>query len=161
VNDPNKQNRITRIQSDSVGFARSLAAAVESGYSWKQDRGLEIVKAAIISIEYDAPTKQLLEKVKTADALMGARGNSFMQAEIAQGMRAAGENPSGGGLGMGFMGMGLQGVAGMAGTLQQPVQPSTPAEDPYEKLVKLKGLLDQGVITQQDFEAAKSKLLNI
>jgi membrane protease subunit (stomatin/prohibitin family) len=161
VNDPNKQNRITKIQSDSVGFAQSLAAAVESGYLWKQDRGLEIVKAAIVSIEYDAPTKELLEKVKTADALMGARGNSFMQSEIAQGMRAAGSNPSGGALGMGFMGMGLQGAAGMASSLQQPVGHAAPAEDPYEKLAKLKGLLDQGVITQQDFDAAKAKLLNI
>ncbi|MDR0890010.1 MAG: SPFH domain-containing protein [Oscillospiraceae bacterium] len=161
VNSGDKQNRITKIQSDSVGFAQSLAAAVESGYLWKQDRGLEIVKAAIVSIEYDAPTKELLEKVKTADALMGARGNSFMQSEIAQGMRAAGENPSGGALGMGFMGMGLQGAAGMAGALQQPAQQAAPAEDPYEKLVKLKGLLDQGIITQQDFDAAKAKLLNI
>jgi membrane protease subunit (stomatin/prohibitin family) len=39
---------------------------------------------------------------------------------------------------------------------------ATPAaEDPYEKLGKLKGLLDAGVITQEDFDAAKAKVLGL
>lgn len=38
---------------------------------------------------------------------------------------------------------------------------SSVSEDPYEKLAKLNGLLDQGVITQEDFDAAKSKLLDV
>jgi hypothetical protein len=36
-----------------------------------------------------------------------------------------------------------------------------PAEDPYEKLTKLKGLLDAGVISQEDFDAAKAKVLGL
>ena len=32
-------------------------------------------------------------------------------------------------------------------------------EDPYAKLTELKKLLDAGVITQEDFDAQKSKLL--
>jgi membrane protease subunit (stomatin/prohibitin family) len=32
-------------------------------------------------------------------------------------------------------------------------------EDPYEKLTKLKGLLDAGVITQEDFDSAKARIL--
>jgi hypothetical protein len=38
---------------------------------------------------------------------------------------------------------------------------SAAAEDPYEKLTKLKGLLDAGVISQEDFDAAKAKVLGI
>ncbi|MDR2105981.1 MAG: SPFH domain-containing protein [Coriobacteriales bacterium] len=34
-------------------------------------------------------------------------------------------------------------------------------EDPYEKLTKLKGLLDAGVITQADFDAAKARVLGL
>jgi membrane protease subunit (stomatin/prohibitin family) len=39
--------------------------------------------------------------------------------------------------------------------------PAPAAEDPYEKLTKLKGLLDAGVITQEDFDAAKAKTLGL
>ncbi len=189
TNDPNKGNRITRIQQDAVGFAASLAAAVEEGYRWKGDRGLEIFKAALLAIEYDENTKLLLADVQKADALSGQRGNSFLQQSVARGMEAAGSNPSGGGaIGMGFMGMGMQATGGMAQGLQQapdaqagmppaptgaPVAgvavPAAPAEavpapaaaDPYEELTKLKGLLDSGIITQEDFDKKKAQLLGL
>ena len=102
TNDPNKGNRITRIQGDQIGFAKSLSQAVEEGYQWKTDRGLEIVKVAIQAIEYDEDTRQLLSDVKKADALSGARGNSFMQQSVARGFQSAGEN--GGATNMAFMG---------------------------------------------------------
>ena len=95
TNDPNKGNRIAKIQGDQIGFASSMSQAVEDGYQWKADRGLEIVKVAIQSIEYDEDTKSLLSDVKKADALSGARGNSFMQQSVARGMQSAGENGGG------------------------------------------------------------------
>jgi membrane protease subunit (stomatin/prohibitin family) len=43
-----------------------------------------------------------------------------------------------------------------------PTPEAAPAtEDPYEKLTKLKSLLDAGVITQGDFDAAKAKVLGL
>lgn len=173
ANAGDKQNRITNIQRDSVGFAQSLSQAVEQAYHWRYDRGLHIVKATVMSIDYDENTKALLAKVQQADALMGARGNANLQASFADGLRAAGENPDGGALGMGFMGMGMQAAGGAVGAMQQPnqaqghsvPQPSqageATAEDPYERLAKLKNLLDQGVISQEEFDAAKSKVLGI
>ncbi|MDR0499873.1 MAG: SPFH domain-containing protein [Coriobacteriales bacterium] len=235
TNDPDKENSIRNIQQGSALFATSLSAAVEENYQWRSARGLEIVSAALLNITYDEDTKALLTEVKRADALMGARGNSFLQQSVARGIQAAGSNPSGGGaMGMAFMGMGLNAAGGMAQGLQQPVaaaaaptadasaylfdpmtgQPinaaattgvgvanataagvgaanataagvspqatstattaaqaqaplstgiadTTPTEDPYEKLTKLKGLLDNGVITQADFDASKAKLLGI
>ena len=164
TNDPSKGNRITKIQGDQIGFAQSLSQAVEDAYRWKTDRGLEIVKVAIQAIEYDEDTKKLLSDVKKADALSGNRGNSFMQQAVARGMQAAGENPNGGGAAMAFMGMGLNSVGNAVGGLQQqPNQPANnqPQEDPYEKLAKLKKLLDEGVITQEDFDKAKQKLLGV
>src|SRR5574344_1117397 len=118
TNDPSKGNRMAKIQGDQVGFAQSLSSAVEEGYQWKSARGLEIVKTAILAIEYDADSKALLSDVKKADALSGARGNSFMQQSLARGVQAAGEN--GGGTGMAFMGMGMQAGAGMMNGIQQP-----------------------------------------
>ena len=166
TNDPSKGNRITKIQGDQIGFAQSLSQAVEDAYQWKSGRGLEIVRVAIAAIEYDEDTKALLSDVKKADALSGARGNSFMQQSVARGFQAAGEN--GGANGMAFMGMGVNAVGGVMGTMQQPAQqPAQPAqqpaqaEDPYAKLEKLKDLLDKGVISQEEFDAAKAKLLGL
>ena len=51
TNDPAKGNRITKIQQDSVGFAKSLSEAVETNYQWTSRRGLEIGSTAVISIE--------------------------------------------------------------------------------------------------------------
>jgi membrane protease subunit (stomatin/prohibitin family) len=181
TNDPNKGNRMSRIQGDQMGFAQSLSSAVEDGYRWKTDRGLEIVKTAISNIEYDSDTMELMKEVKKADALSGARGNSFMQQSVARGIQAAGEN--GGGTAMAFMGMGMNAAGGMMqGVQQQPTQSSyqppfaqtqTPVQqaeptqtqsmqsDPYEEIKKAKELLDAGIISQEDFDAKKKSLLGI
>ncbi len=157
-NDPAKGNRISKLQQDSVGFAKSLSDAVENGYQWKSDRGLAIVKTAIVSIEYDANTRELLKTVQRADALSGARGNSNLQASVAAGIQSAGENGGAAGL----MGIGMaSGMMGIGG-LQQPTAPAAPAaDDPVAKLKKAKEMLDLGLITQQDYDALKAKALGL
>jgi len=162
TNDPAKGNRITKLQQDSLGFAKSLSDAVENAYQWKSDRGLAIVKTAIVSIEYDATTRALLTTVQRADALSGARGNSNLQASVAAGFQSAGENAGPGGI----MGIGMAtGMVGGMGGLQQPVAPpappAPPADDPIAKLKKAKDMLDLGLITQADYDAAKAKALGL
>jgi len=80
---------------------------------------------------------------------------------------------------MAFMGMGMNAAGGVMGGMQQPAQ-GTPqaesiqqkpmqntqeqqpqAEDPYAKLIRLKELLDLGVISQEEFDAAKAKVLEV
>ncbi len=158
TNDPSK-GRITKLQQDSLGFAKSLSDAVENAYQWKSDRGLAIVKTAIVSIEYDANTRELLKTVQRADALSGARGNSNLQASVAAGIQAAGEN----GGAAGVMGIGMaSGMMGGMGGLQQPVAPAAPAaDDPIGKLKKAKDMLDMGLITQADYDAVKAKALGL
>ncbi|MCR6699783.1 MAG: SPFH domain-containing protein [Dokdonella sp.] len=155
-NDPGKGNRITKLQQDSLGFARSLSDAVEQAYQWKSDRGLAIVKTAIVSIEYDANTRELLKTVQRADALSGSRGNSNLQASVAQGIQSAGEN--GGAAGLVGVGM-ASGMLGGIGNLQQPAAPA--ADDPVGRLKKAKEMLDLGLITQADYDALKAKALGL
>lgn len=190
TNDPSKGNRITKIQQDSIGFAQSLSAAVEQNYQWSSGRGLEIAATAIISIEYDENTRELLRNVQRADALSGARGNSNLQASVAAGFESAGENTGAAGL----VGLGLAaGTTGIGG-LQQPVPgigaqstppppppaapaaaappppppaPAAPAaaapaaDDPVAQLAKFKEMLDAGLITQEDYDAAKNRVLGL
>ncbi len=174
TNDPAKGNRITRLQQDSIGFAQSLSAAVEQNYQWRTDRGLEIVKVALVSIEYDANTRELLKNVQRADALSGSRGNSNLQASVAAGIESAGENAGPGGLigmGMATGGMGLGGLqqpatqAPAAPAPAAPAEPAAPAapaaEDPMTMLKRAKEMLDAGLITQADYDAAKAKALGL
>jgi len=185
TNDPAKGNRITKIQQDSIGFAQSLSAAVEENYQWQSQRGLEIIATAIVSIEYDERTRELLSTVQRADALLGARGNSNLQASVAAGFEGAGENAGAAGL----VGLGMAAGATGLGGLQQPVPgapagaapaaaaappaapaaapsaPSAPAapagDDPMAALTKAKEMLDAGLITQADYDAAKAKALGL
>jgi membrane protease subunit (stomatin/prohibitin family) len=181
TNDPSKGNRIAKIQQDSIGFAQSLSAAVEQNYQWS-GRGLAIVATAIVAIEYDEASRELLRNVQRADALSGARGNSNLQASVAAGFEAAGENTGSAGL----VGLGMAAGATGIGALQQPVPgiggqstpppaappaapaapaaaaPAAPAEeDPVERLTKMKSMLDAGLITQDDYDAAKNKILGL
>jgi membrane protease subunit (stomatin/prohibitin family) len=98
-----------------------------------------------------------------------------MQQSVARGVEAAGSNQ--GGTGMAFMGMGVNAAGGMMQGMQQNnaaapnpfIQTSQgqqasseqPAENPYDKLTEMKKLLDNGVITQADFDAAKAKILGL
>lgn len=173
TNDPMKQNRISRIQQDSIGFAKSLSAAVEQNYQWSSARGLAIVSTSIISIEYDEATRELLKNVQRADALSGGRGNSNLQASVAAGFEAAGQNAGAGGL----VGLGMAAGTTGIGALQQPTapavpqvtgpqdpppnEPAAPAEDPVAKLAKFKEMLDAGLISQADYDAAKAKVLGL
>ena len=179
TNDPSKGNRISKIQGDQIGFAQAMAQAVEDAYQWKSTRGLEIVKTAILAIEYDEDTKELMKDVKKADALSGARGNAFMQQAAARGIQAAGEN--GGGTAMAFMGMGMNAAGGMMGGMQQQPTPSTyqpafgqpqqapatqpaeaaPVQDPTTKLLEKKKLLDAGAISQEEYDKVKAQVLGM
>ena len=162
TNDPSKGNRMARIQGDQIGFATSMSEAVESAYQWRSSRGLEIVKTAILAIEYDEGTKALLEDVKKADALAGARGNSFFQQSAARGIQAAGE--SGGGSGLAFMGMGMGAVGGMSQGMQQPYtqgsyqpnfgqQPQPQQQQPYAQGQTMGGAPQQQPYTQGSYQS--------
>lgn len=173
TNDSDKGNRISNIQRDSIGFSAALSQAVEDAFRWASDRGLAMAKVAIIGIEYDEPTRELLKTVQRADALSGSRGNSNLQASIAAGLESAGSvNGAAGILGLGVAAGGV-GIA----NLRQPAGGSGPAggtapndpvapvpsgdADMLAHLQRLKSAFDSGLITQEDFDAARAKALGL
>lgn len=164
TNDGAKGNRITKIQQDSVGFAASLSQVVEDAYGWEASRGLAITKVAILGIAYDESTKELLKVVQRADALTGARGNANLQASVAAGMAAAGENGGSGGI----FGLGVAaGSIGLSDLMQKESASILEAKDNQSdsellsKLQNLKRALDEGLIDQAEFAAAKSRALGL
>lgn len=181
TNDPEIQGSLIKIQSDQVGFAKSLSSEVEANYQWKTARGFEIVRVAILGIEYDEDTKELLKEVRKDDRELrkatrmgqayGANMAGMMAAASGQAMQAAASNENG--AMMGFAGLNMaQGTGStMMGTVANMQQPSTNiqtvqpdqnnATDPYAELTKMKQLLDAGVISQADFDAKKAQILGI
>ena len=176
TNDGERGNRITKIQGDALGFARSLSDVVEENYKWTDERGITIHAAALLAIEYDAPTAALLEDVQKADALAGGRGDSFLRQSAARGIQSAGEN--GGGDGLAFMGMGMNAAGGAVGGLMQnqPGQEQSPQQgvgqqsgtaqqaggaSAADQIRDAKSMLDEGLITQEDFDALKRKALGL
>ena len=164
TNDAMKGNRITKIQQDSVGFAQSLSEAVETAYQWRSDRGLEIVKTAIISISYDENTRELLKIVQRADALAGARGNSNLEASVAAGLESAGAASGASGI----LGVGIATNSVGLGALQQPMlgaradaAASPSSASPREALMQAKELLEAGLITEADYETVKARVLGL
>lgn len=165
TNDADREHRITKIQQDSIGFAASLSQAVENAYQWRAARGLAISNVTIIGIEYDESTKVLLETVQRADALAGTRGNANLQASVAAGMEAAGED----GGAEGILGLGIAGGAVGLQSLMQP--PTPPAEssgadaqaeqDLVFRLEALRRALEAGLIDQAEHDAAKAKALGL
>lgn len=160
ANDPSMGNRISEIQRDSVGFASALSEIVEDDYSWSSSRGLTIVSTSVVSIEYDEATKAVLQTVQRADALSGQRGNSNLQASIAAGIEAAGSTEGAAGI----LGLGIAAGSIGLGSVQQPSTSTNnqgSGEDSFAKLANLKKMLDEGLITQADYESAKSKIIGL
>lgn len=118
-NDPSRGHRMGSIQSDQMGVAQELLQVLDENFKWRQDRGLTLKRTAILAIEYDPDTVEMMKDVKRADALSGARGNSFMQQSIARGMQAVGEK-GGGGSDFAFMAMGMNAAGQMGQGVQQP-----------------------------------------
>lgn len=176
-NDPERGGRLSKITSDSLGFAKVLGETVDQNYQWKTDRGLEIVKTAIV-VEYDEETKALLKETQADDrelrkesrhiGIEKARGEAYgenmqgmMAAATGQAMQGAATNENGA---MGaFMGMGMaqQQGAGVLGAVSNMPQSTKTEENPTEKLLEMKKLLDAGAITQEEYDKIKAQILGL
>jgi membrane protease subunit (stomatin/prohibitin family) len=169
TNDSSKGHRMSQIQQDSVGFAQSLSQAVDQSYQWTTDRGITITKVAILAIEYDDATKELLKTVQRADALAGARGNSNLQASVAAGIESAGEvSGSVGVLGLGLAagGIGLSNLQQPSGGGSGPISPENGSVQPgggelLTRLSQLKNAFDAGLITQDEYDRVRAQALGI
>jgi len=113
---------------------------------------------------FDEDTMRRINRIADMNAesqAAAAAGLSYAQLQQLDAMKAAAANP-GGAAGMG-MGMGAGAAFGqmMAQGMQTPAAQAAPAaEDPVEKLGKLKKMLDNGLISQEEYEIKKKDILS-
>ena len=128
--------------------------------------GLVLENFTVESITLPATIQAALDK-KISMGVIGDLGR-YTQYQTAESIPLAAQNEGGlAGIGAGLgVGAGIgQAMAGAMSGMMQPnaqqaqqnVQPA--AEDPQAKLVKLKSLLDGGLISQEDFDKAKAEVL--
>ena len=173
----NAVDTMTYIQTHKAEFSVVMDNELETEHKWSTERGIKVANINML-INYDEPTKEVLGTIRSDDAeIRKAKrlGKAFsddmtgmMAAASAEAMKGAAKNE--GGAMLGFMGMGMAqqqganmlGAAGNIAAQQAPAEPAAaPAEDPTEKLLNAKKLLDAGAITQEDYDKIKAQVLGI
>ncbi len=107
-----------------------------------------------------------VQEMVDARSSMAAVGNmdKFMKFKAAMSLEKAAENPSGSaaaGVGVGAgMGMGFMLPQMLQNSIRSDqVQPGTSSDSPFDRIKKLKELLDIGAISKDEFELKKKELL--
>jgi hypothetical protein len=140
-----------------------LAAILTNGQgvegSWLERFGLEVVSVAVTAIEYDRPSRELMDKYNKGTLLGGAVGNAYAQTTVADAAMAAGENGAGGD-GLFGLAVGLSAMGGVMSGMTQPTGGPTSPTDPVAALSQLKAMVDQGLITAEQYSAKQREILS-
>ncbi|MEM0372992.1 MAG: SPFH domain-containing protein [Sulfolobaceae archaeon] len=144
-----------------------ISSKIKSGnlYEAFKNRGLELLDVKIAGISLP-----LLEKAEREDptytlplliAIQKGDEDKVLEiTKVVESLRALGQSP-----GVGILGA-LFALPQIMGQVTQPVMPQqtqTPPQQqlksPYERLKELKRMLDDGLITKEEYEEAKKKIL--
>jgi membrane protease subunit (stomatin/prohibitin family) len=158
-------------------LAQAISAQIQPAFA---AMGLDLQTFVIQSISLPEALQAALDKrialgmagdltaytrFQTANAIPIAAGNEGGLAGLGANLGAGAAIGAAMGQAMGAaqLGAGLAaGLGAAAGAAQPPAAPQAPAaavDSPQERLSKLKGLLDQGLITQADFDSTKAEIL--
>ncbi|MCL2110124.1 SPFH domain-containing protein [Microgenomates group bacterium] len=160
LNSLSKTVEIADLPAHGPELAKAMTEEKGKDGSWVERWGIEIVSVGVEAVEYDEESQKLMDQYNTGLMMQGNVGNAYAQTTIAKAALAAGE--SGGGAAMMGMGMGVGAMGGVMAGMQQPASPApaAPAADPAAALQQAKSLLDQGLITQEQFDAKQQEILS-
>jgi membrane protease subunit (stomatin/prohibitin family) len=158
----------------NVAFLDMAANQALMAQSVKGDLAAAFARYGIGLDEFNVASVSLPEELQAAlderisagmkGGLSADKMAGFTKFNVASSIPLAAQNEGGlagigAGLGAGAM-LGQAMAQGMAGATAQPAAPAAPAELPIEeRLAKLKGLLDKGLISAADYDSTKAELL--
>jgi len=131
--------------------------------------GLDLTEFNVSSVNFDQadPNYQRIQKIITDKFEIDMLGDKYQQKKMFDIGQASAENQGQGGGAMGAgmgMGMGMNMGQMMGNMMNQNAsgqgQTSQGANEPAARIAKLKGLLDQGLITAEEFETKKKDILS-
>lgn len=134
---------------------RKLSTSIQANLnSQTQMIGVQFSKVMIENISLPDEVEKLIDE-QSGIGMASRNMDSFVQYQTARAMRDAAQQEGGlAGLGAGFA-LGNS----MAQNINENLQPTAPAKSKVEQLRELKGLLDDGILTQEEFNAEKKKIL--
>ena len=169
----NNMDTIDYIQSNLDQFALTMDEEIENTYQWSSNYGIKVISVNL-QADYDGPTLEVLEEARKADqeirraSRMGQAYSSnmagMMAAASGEAMKTAAGNENGAMMGFMNMNMASQNGANLMGAVNNVsngTSTATPVEDPTEKLLNAKKLLDAGAITSEDYDKLKAQILGI
>ncbi len=127
--------------------------------------GLALVDMMVMSITLPPEVQQTIDRGAGMRSLGQEEVGKYQQVAAADALRASAESGGGGeisaGLGIGAgLAMGQQFASNVGAAAQESPSPAKPTmDDVRSKLKDLKGMLDDELITQEDFDAQKQRLL--
>jgi len=133
------------------------SAKLAHAKSEAKSKGIEQMAAA----KNDKDKAKVMDKYNKGLMLGGGIGNAYTQTTIADSAMTMAESGEGS-TGMMGLAMGLGAIGGTVSGLTQPTAPAAPAaaaSDPVAVLGQLKAMLDQGLITPEQYAAKQQEVL--
>lgn len=160
--------------SSNVAFLDMAANQALMAQQVYKDLALAFARYGIGLDEFNVASVSLPEELQAAlderisagmkGSLSSDKMGGFTQFQVASSIPLAAQNEGGlAGIGAGVgagVAVGQAMAQGMGGAFSQPATPAAPAADSIEeRLGKLKGLLDKGLISAADYDSTKAELL--
>ena len=163
--------RISQLPSQANEIANIISDESSNAGSWKERFGFEVVQVGIENIEFSPESKELVNQYssqkmdwKVFEGVEQQSSNIAAQQKIAQGIQDHGlGNMPGMVLGMGL----VQGMNPQTAAPTAPVAPSEPPkasmsiDEQIEAVTKMKGLLDAGILSEDEFNTKKKEIMGL
>ena len=117
--------------------------------------GLEIIEAVVENVSLPPEVEKAIDE-QSGIGLASKNMDTFVQYQTVRAMRDASKQQGG----LAGLGAGMAFGKKIAETIETPAA-NTNGINPVEKLREYKSLLDEGIITQEEFDALKKQLLKI
>jgi membrane protease subunit (stomatin/prohibitin family) len=164
LNSLSIQYRISQLPSQANEIAAKISDANSNAGTWKVRFGFEIVKVGIENIEFSPESRELVKQyssnkmnLKSFEGISQRSSNIAAQQKIAQGIQ---DNGLGNGAGMIF-GMNMAQGLNPQNASQSESKTEMSFDEQIKAVKKLKELLDDGILSQDEFDAKKREIMGL
>lgn len=176
TNQLSAEYRLSQLPSQADAILRCIDEEDAHAGTWDERFGLKLTDVALENIEFSADSRKLVQdynsrrmSVAAFEGVTSHASDVSAQQKIAEGIREHGLGDAGGMMvGMGFASQlnptnASPATQAVKQAAPQPAAPRATAsiDEQMDQLERLKGLLDSGVLTQEEFAAKKREILGL
>jgi len=144
----------TSVLDLSADYRKLSTMIQENLNSQTQIIGVQLSKVMIENISLPDEVEKMIDE-QSGIGMASGNMDTFMQYQTARAMRDAAQQEGG----LAGLGAGLALGNSMAHSINDNIQSSSSSKSKVEQLRELKDLLDEGILTQEEFDTEKKKIL--